>query len=197
MLVYCSLIYKMIFCYLREREPVGVIISQQCEVFYLRLKLLLRYFVNKCPIIWTQDAEDPQFRTTAGLDRFLFLEENNEEGVACIKNTRGAEFYLTPDPNDIIIEKTKISAYTNSNLAEIIHDLNLKTLFISGMKTQRCIAVTLHHLYENEPDLHVVTLEDCVASDDIAQHQTAISEFKKFFPPVMTSHEVITAWSKF
>jgi ureidoacrylate peracid hydrolase len=147
----------------------------------------------KRPIIWTEDAEDPESRTTAGLDRYLWLEQNDKRHVACIKGTWGAEFYLPPQEGDIIIKKTRISAYINTNLAKVVQDNGIKTMLVVGVKTQRCVAATARDLYENESDLHVILLEDCVASDDPAQHLSTVAEFKQFWPPVLTSKTILDA----
>jgi ureidoacrylate peracid hydrolase len=158
------------------------------------IERLIAYFrkFNR-PIIWTEDAEDPEFRTTAGLDRYLWLEQNDKDHVACIKGTWGAEFYLPPQPEDIIIKKTRISAYVNTDLSEVIRKNQIKTMLVVGVKTQRCVASTARDLYENEPDLHVVLVEDCVASDDPVQHRHTIAEFKQFWPPVLTSKTILDA----
>lgn len=162
-----------------------------------KLESLIHLFhEHKRPIIWTKNYEDPKYRTSAGLDRYLWLEDNDLQTVACLENTPGAELYMKPGANDIIVQKTRISAYVKSGLPEIIRQNNLKTLFVTGVKTQRCVAVTVHDLYENEPDLHIVTVEDCVASDDATQHDTAIAELKEFFPPVITSRQLIDTWKR-
>ncbi|GEM_PF-6842258 len=143
------------------------------------------------PIIWTKDHEDPEFRTAAGLDRFLWFEQNDLKNVACLKGSPGADFWLQPNSEDHIIEKTRTSAYVGTNLKDTIAAENIKTLVVVGVKTQRCVARTVHDLYDNEPDLHVVVLEDCVASDDLQQHKTALTELKQFYPPVISSQTLI------
>ncbi len=148
------------------------------------------------PVIRTKTYEDPELRTEAGRDRFLWFEDNDREGsVACIKGTSGAEFFVAPAADDIILEKDRVSAYVNTSLNDIIRNEGIGTLFITGLKTQRCVARTLQDLYDNEPNLHVVVLEDCVASDDETLHQATMAEIKKFYPPVLTSEDLARAWS--
>ncbi len=147
------------------------------------------------PVIRTKTYEDPELRTEAGRDRFLWFEENErEEGVACLKGTSGAELFVPAEEGDLVIEKTKISAYVDTQLAGIIATEGIGTLFVTGLKTQRCVARTVQDLYDNEPNLHVVVLEDCVASDDEALHKATMDEIRRFYPPVLTSNILAQAW---
>jgi ureidoacrylate peracid hydrolase len=149
------------------------------------------------PVIFTKTYEDPELRTEAGRDRFLFFEDNEkEEGVACLKGTPGADFFVPPKEGDIIVEKHRLSAFSGTNLAGIVTDNEIGSLFVTGLKTQRCVANTVQYGYDNIDGVHFVVLEDCVASDDQIQHEAALDELKIFYPPVMNSHDLIVAWEK-
>lgn len=149
------------------------------------------------PIIRTVTYEDVKERTTAGRDRALFMEhvatpEDEGFGVACIRGTKGAELALPAREGDIIIEKNRSSAYT-PELEKFLTENGIATVFIAGVKTQRCIEATLRELYDRA-NVHVMLLEDCVASDDIEQHETSLKEMRRFYPPVITSHQLVEAW---
>ena len=111
-----------------------------------------------------------------------------------MKGTSGAELFVPAEEGDLVIEKTKISAYVDTQLAGIIATEGIGTLFVTGLKTQRCVARTVQDLYDNEPNLHVVVLEDCVASDDEALHKATMDEIRRFYPPVLTSNILAQAW---
>lgn len=149
------------------------------------------------PVIRTMTYEDPEERTTAGQDRFLFFEDNDIEGnVACLRGTEGAELYVPAREGDIIVEKNRISAYVGTDLDKIIKDMGIRTMFVVGVKTQRCVARTLQDLSDNAVGLHTVLLEDCVASDNQDAHEQMIQELKKFYPPVITSEVLAEDWSQ-
>jgi len=153
------------------------------------------FYAKGRPVIRTVTYEDPELRTEAGRDRFLWFEANDRENeVACLKGTWGAELYVPARNGDIVIEKERISAYVRTELPRVIDEQGIKSLVVVGLKTQRCIARTVQDLYDNEPNLHVVVLEDCVASDDSNLHEAMISELKRFYPPVISSVTLSKIW---
>lgn len=156
------------------------------------------FHVLRKPVIRTINYEDVDKRTTAGRDRALFMEhvatpEDEDFGVACIRGTKGAELALPAREGDVIIEKNRSSAYT-PELKKFLTENGIATVFITGVKTQRCIEATLRDLYD-QASVHVVLLEDCVASDDIEQHKASLKEMRRFYPPVITSAHLREAWS--
>jgi ureidoacrylate peracid hydrolase len=156
------------------------------------------FYAKGRPVIRTVTYEDPELRTEAGRDRFLWFEGNDREGeVACLKGTWGAELYKPTHQGDIVIEKERISAYVGTELPKVIDEQGIKTLVVVGLKTQRCVARTVQDLYDNEPNLHVVVLEDCVASDDAALHDATITELKRFYPPVISSDDFSRVWQSY
>lgn len=149
------------------------------------------------PVIRTINYEDIGERTRAGRDRAIFMEgvvefEDENFNVACIRGTKGAELALPARNGDVVIEKNRSSAYT-PELARYLKEQGIFTVFVTGVKTQRCIEATLRDLYDKS-DVHVVLLEDCVASDDVNQHEARLVEMRKFYPPVVTSDRLVEAW---
>ncbi|HEX4774238.1 MAG TPA: cysteine hydrolase [Candidatus Saccharimonadales bacterium] len=156
------------------------------------------FYAKGRPVIRTRTYEDPELRTEAGRDRFLWFEGNDREGeVACLKGTWGSELYTPARDGDIVIEKERISAYVGTELPKVIAEQALKTLVVVGLKTQRCVARTVQDLYDNEPSLHVVVLEDCVASDNTALHDATMTELKMFYPPVISSEGFERVWQSY
>jgi nicotinamidase-related amidase len=159
-------------------------------------KVAAMFYEANRPVIRSMVYDDPEMRTQAGLDRFLLHEFNNREtSVICVKGTWGANLFVPARAGDVIIEKYQASARLNTNLSQVIAAHNITTLYIAGIKTQRCVVATIRDLVENEPSLHVVTLEDCVATNDEGQQQAGLAEIKSLFPPVIPSSELIQRWS--
>lgn len=155
------------------------------------------FYAKGRPVIRTIIYEDPELRTKAGLDRFLWFEGNDREGeVACLKGTWGAELYTPAHDDDIVIEKQRTSAYAGTELSKVIVEQGITTLVVVGVKTQRCVGRTVQDLYDNEPNLHVVVLEDCVASDDAELHEATMTELKRFYPPVIKSGKLSKIWQE-
>lgn len=148
------------------------------------------------PVIWTRTFEDPEDRSVAGRDRFIFFEKGDREGeVACLRGTPGAELVMEPMEGEVIIDKTKGSAFAGTNLEEWLEQNGVKTVMVAGVKTQRCVGSTVKDLYDHGKT-HVVVLEDCVGSDSQEQHDATIKELRTFYPPVITSEVVKEAWAK-
>ena len=148
------------------------------------------------PVIWTRTFEDPEDRSVAGLDRFIFFEKGDKEGeVACLRGTPGAELVMEPAEGEVIIDKIKGSAFVGTDLEKWLEKNGVKTVMVVGVKTQRCVGSTVKDLYDHGKT-HVVVLEDCVGSDSQEQHDATIKELRTFYPPVTTSDVVKKAWAK-
>ena len=172
-------------------SPMVAILPKIAEVTEL-------FYQQGLPVIRTMTYEDPELRTSPGIDRYAMFEgAEYEEGIACLRGSVGAQLFVPARPGDIIIEKATLSAYNGTNLADIIKAKNLKTLFVAGVKTQRCVFHTVADLYHRDQNLaHVSVIEDCVASDKIDRHDSFLSELKEFYPPVIHSSQLINAWKK-
>ena len=72
----------------------------------------------------------------------------------------------------------------------------VRTVFIAGVKTQRCVFDSIRELYA-KAGVHVVALEDCIATDQEEIHRAFMGEIKAFNPPVLTSQTLIDKWDKF
>jgi len=148
------------------------------------------------PVIWTQDFEDVQYRSVADMDRFVWLEDGKKSHIMCLTNTKGAEFIKEPDKHDVVVPKHHASAYIGTDLAELIAKHGIKTLYVTGLKTNRCVMLTVQDLHDHEKDLHVVPVEDCIASDDLWLHRACLKELKKFYPPVVKRRTIMRYWRK-
>lgn len=151
---------------------------------------------GRLPTIWTQTFEDPKYRSVADIDRFVWLEGGLESHVMCLEHTHGADLIEELGEGDELLKKYHPSAYRNTNLSNLIKKHSIKTLYVVGVKTNRCVLRTIQDLHENEEDLHVVPIEDAIATDDLEQQKATIKELKQFYPPVITSKQLARAWSK-
>lgn len=137
------------------------------------------------PVVFTKVYENPEMRNVAQRDRYVFFEKEKIDEVTCMKGTPGAELVYPVDSKDYVVEKITMSAY-NVALKQIIEKERIETVYITGVKTHRCVASTVRDLYD-WGNVHVVILEDCVATDDQEQHNATMKEFKTFYPPVVSS----------
>jgi nicotinamidase-related amidase len=150
-------------------------------------------------VIRTRILGDVTNRRTAGKDRALFFENvakpaDEEPVVFCLEGSTGAELAMPTEPNDVIIDKRTGSALT-PEMKHYIQTLGIKVVYLAGVKTQRCIRATQNEMYDDpDLDIHVVTLEDCIATDDTELHEATLREMRTFYPPVITSERLAQEW---
>ncbi len=92
----------------------------------------------------------------------------------CVKGTRGAEIIdeLKPEADDIIIEKTRFSAFYGTGLDETLKELAPETVFVAGVCTSICVMDTVGDLRNR--DYRVVVYKDGVADFDPQAHEFAL-----------------------
>lgn len=90
--------------------------------------------------------------------RYLF--ENGREGY-CVAGTEGAQIIeeLQPQDDEIIIKKTRNSAFFGTNLDSVLRRLEIKNVVISGTQYPNCIRGTAADAMSYDYDVTVVT--DC------------------------------------
>lgn len=108
---------------------------------------------------------------------------------SCRERTWGAEFYgsLQPEANDHIISKHRYSGFVNTGLHELLMELEVETLVITGINTNTCVESTArdaHHL-----DYHVVVVEDATACAFEDAYLPSLTNIKRHFGVVIKSDE--------
>ncbi|MCK5511555.1 MAG: cysteine hydrolase [Thermodesulfovibrionia bacterium] len=95
-----------------------------------------------------------------------------------VKGTKGAEVVdeLKPGKNDIIIEKTTYSGFFNTKLDEILKNLRVNRLRLTGCVTHICIMFTASDAVLREYEVNVV--EDGVAGLAKEDHDAALRIMK-------------------
>ena len=148
------------------------------------------------PIIWTQTFEDPKYRSVADTDRYIWLEGGLKSHVMCLEHTPGANLIEEVGLGESVVKKYHQSAYRNTNLANLIKKHHISTMYVVGVKTNRCVLRTIQDLHESEEGLHVVPIEDCIETDSSEQQKSTMKELKSFYPPVIKSGQLVRAWKK-
>lgn len=93
--------------------------------------------------------------------RYLF--ENGREGY-CVAGTYGSQIVseLQPQGEELIIKKTRNSAFFKTNLDSILKDFGIQHVFISGTQYPNCIRGTAVDAMSYDYDVTVVT--DCCSA---------------------------------
>jgi nicotinamidase-related amidase len=106
----------------------------------------------------------------------------------------GREFVdeLAPRVGELVVPKWRSSGFWGTNLDLLLSSNGIKTAVITGCTTEGCVESTARDALFN--DYYVVIVEDCVASDDRAQHDASMLLMRHRFD-VATSTDIIATWS--
>jgi nicotinamidase-related amidase len=91
-----------------------------------------------------------------------------------VPGTPGHEFApdFTPLPHELVVRKYRSSGFWGTNLDMLLRSNGIKTVVMGGCTTEGCVESTARDAMFN--DYYVVIAEDCVASDDKAQHEASL-----------------------
>lgn len=111
----------------------------------------------------------------------------------CREGTAGAAF-IGPQPrnDEMVISKTRYSAFAHTGLAERLKALGLDTLILAGLTTECCVAASAWHAFEQ--DFHVFVAADACAAYDAALHQNALKALELSGATVATTADYVRAW---
>ena len=84
---------------------------------------------------------------------------------------------IEPLPNDVIITKKRISAFTGSDLDVVLRGFDAKELILSGISTSGVVLSTLREAADK--DFIITVLSDCCADGDDEVHRVLTT---KLFP---------------
>ncbi|MDX6262007.1 MAG: biuret amidohydrolase [Kribbellaceae bacterium] len=105
----------------------------------------------------------------------------------------GREFVdeLVPRDGELVVPKWRSSGFWGTSLDLLLRSNGIETVVVSGCTTEGCVESTARDALFN--DYYVVIVEDCVASDDRAQHEASLLLMRHRFE-VACSTEVSSEW---
>jgi nicotinamidase-related amidase len=119
-----------------------------------------------------------------GSDQPLWYTEEGSPGQELIPE-------LAPQAGELLVKKYRSSGFWGTNLDLLLRSNLIKTVLICGCTTEGCVESTARDALFN--DYYVVIAEDCVASDDRAQHDASMLLMRHRFD-VAGSEEIIRTW---
>ena len=110
-----------------------------------------------------------------------------------IPGTSGHAFApgFTPLQNELVVRKYRSSGFWGTNLDMLLRSNGIKTVVVGGCTTEGCVESTARDAMFN--DFYVVIAEDCVASDDRAQHEASMLLMRHRFD-MASSAEIQRVW---
>jgi ureidoacrylate peracid hydrolase len=144
------------------------------------------------PIVWTRHG-------TRGIEdggpfmrkRVLLL----EGGLR--KDTWGFELLsdLEPQSDDWYVEKTRLSAFFQTNLEQILRALGAETVLLTGVLTNQCVGATCKDALFR--DFKPIVVEDCVGTATPHLHDPAIEMIEVGWGQVNSLEQTLAELSAF
>ena len=94
-------------------------------------------------------------------------------------------------PQDYVVDKTRYSAFYNTNLEVALRGAKADTLIVCGVTTEICVESTIRDAYAR--DFRVLVPHDAVAATDLARHQGTLRTIEYGFGDVTTTALIIDA----
>jgi ureidoacrylate peracid hydrolase len=99
---------------------------------------------------------------------------------------------LAPAPADMIIDKSRPSAFYGTQLEPVLTSLDVRNLVITGVTTNVCVESTARDAGQRDYHVHVVS--DATAEWEEVRHQHALDVLGFMFGWVNTTEEVLVGW---
>lgn len=111
------------------------------------------------------------------------------------KGSRGAEVIEEfVKPNDIIMEKNKDSGFFETNLDEVLKEMGIDTVIITGMQTQICVQTTASDAFFRGYNVWVP--EDGVVSARAEDKERALSWLDGYCATVTDTADIVSRIEK-
>lgn len=149
------------------------------------LKLVDAFRKTKFPIVMTRHAHKTG-EPTGQMGRWW-----NDK--LPIDGTLDAELIaeLSPASGEIILTKTRYSAFEGTDLDKQLKKLGADLLFICGVMTNLCVETTARHAFMK--NFQPIIVEDACAANTPEHHRASILNLSYGFASIITTREVIEA----
>ena len=116
------------------------------------------------------------------------------ESNALIADSWDAEVVaeLAPQPGDVVIDKSRPSAFYGTQLEPVLTSLGVRNLVMAGVTTNICVETTARDAGQRDYHVHVVS--DATAEFEKERHDHALGTLGFMFGWVNTVDEVLEGW---
>ena len=142
------------------------------------------------PVIFTRYILRPDYKDAG---RIVDLFPDARDLQALVSGTRNVEIVddLGAQPSDFIVDKTRYSAFYNTNLEVILRGLGVDTVIVCGVTTEICVESTIRDAFFR--DYRIVVPSDAVAAIDPVRHEGTLRTVAYGFGKVTVTDEVLKA----
>jgi nicotinamidase-related amidase len=152
------------------------------------------------PVIWSRHVLPPLALTAEPFLLFLMkkqkvdhpdkLQPSMQEGMEETEFLPG----LSPDANDIVLEKSQPSLFVDTPLNLRLRTLGVRTLVLTGVATEIGVEFTARHAAAL--GYHSVIIEDATGSYTLEAHERSLAFLRGWTSPVVKAASVIDVWER-
>lgn len=142
---------------------------------------------RKIPVFYSTNT-----RRADGFDAGGWRWKNAREFEDSEKEIRGNEIVaeIAPQPQDVVILKTKPSAFFGTPLLSFLIDLKVDTLIVCGVSTSGCVRATVVDAFSN--NLRVQVVEDACFDRSEVSHAINLGDMNAKYCDVVGSVKVLS-----
>ncbi|MFP6690300.1 MAG: isochorismatase family cysteine hydrolase [Alphaproteobacteria bacterium] len=147
----------------------GIDIAHMQRIIEPTRQLLEDAQAKNIPVVWTRHGS----RSAEDAGPFMQLRPFLKEG-GLRQDSWGYEIYeeLGPRAADWYVEKSRLSAFYNTNLEGVLRTLNADTVLFAGVLTNQCVAASSKDAMYR--DFRPIVIEDCTGTTMPHLHEPAI-----------------------
>lgn len=154
---------------------------------------VIRRLIDACherglPVFYSTNT-----RRLDGFDAGAWRWKNARELEDAHKEIAGNEIVkeIAPAPQDVVILKTKPSAFFGTPLLSFLFDLKVDTLMVCGVSTSGCVRATVIDAFSN--NLRVQVVEDACFDRSEASHAINLADMNAKYADVISSRFALEA----
>jgi nicotinamidase-related amidase len=96
---------------------------------------------------------------------------------------------LEPEPEDVVIQKPRASAFFDTHLANLLHHYDIETLIVTGMTTSGCVRASV--VDGHSSNFQVVVPIEAVADRSVISHKISLFDMDMKYADVLQVDNVV------
>lgn len=175
------IVVDMCRAFIDSSSPLGF----ECdELIQANINLVNKFRSNDLPVIFTTTVYNDVTEASVFRKKIpaLNILEPGSDAVTFYKD-------LSPNIDEILIEKKFASAFFQTSLIKTLHKLQADSIVITGVTTSGCVRATAVDSLQN--NFLTTIAEDCVGDRDLDAHKANLSDLQAKYSDVVHSNLIL------
>ncbi len=152
-------------------------------------------------VVWIQMENAPETisEANARIKRKMYGADPDDpasvdiwERAVCVRGSWGAEIYLPVEEDDVVVAKSRYSAFIRTELDGALRERGISTAAVSGVVTNQCVESTARDAYQHDYD--VLLVSDCVAERSPEARAATFANIEAGTGWICESAGLLAAW---